>query len=130
MNPKIPENTSPAFEYAAQKKISVVELDIRLTKDNIPIIFHGPYLEKTSSGKGKAENKNLSELKQLDWGYYTKSKKNETDPAELKPKHTFQKTPLLTLDDYLSTLWQKVLQQYRAKEKFFLFQEKLRKRDG
>ncbi|MBZ5602905.1 MAG: glycerophosphodiester phosphodiesterase [Acidobacteriia bacterium] len=40
-----PENTIPAFEYAIQSGVDVLELDMAVTKDNILVVSHDPYLE-------------------------------------------------------------------------------------
>src|SRR5579871_6702754 len=40
-----PENTLPAFEYAIAAGVDVLELDMAVTKDNILVVSHDPYLE-------------------------------------------------------------------------------------
>src|SRR5215475_1307962 len=40
-----PENTIPAFEYAIQAGVDVLELDMAVTKDNVVVVSHDPYLE-------------------------------------------------------------------------------------
>ncbi len=76
-NKLVPENTRAGFQYAVDKGLLVHELDIRMSKDNIIIIFHGPNLDSTTSGKGRIENKNFHELVQLNWGYYAEEKHHE-----------------------------------------------------
>ena len=39
-----PENTMPGFEYLNEIGINAVELDVQITKDNIPIILHDPLI--------------------------------------------------------------------------------------
>ncbi|MDE1176869.1 MAG: glycerophosphodiester phosphodiesterase family protein [Edaphobacter sp.] len=39
-----PENTLPAFRYAAGLKVDALELDIAVTKDNVLVVSHSPYL--------------------------------------------------------------------------------------
>jgi glycerophosphoryl diester phosphodiesterase len=39
-----PENTLPAFEYAIGVGVDVLELDMAVTRDNIVVISHDPYL--------------------------------------------------------------------------------------
>ena len=39
-----PENTIPAFEYAIQAGVDVLELDMAVTKDNVLVVSHDPYL--------------------------------------------------------------------------------------
>jgi glycerophosphoryl diester phosphodiesterase len=37
-----PENTLPAFEYAIQIGVDVLELDVAVTKDNVLVVSHDP----------------------------------------------------------------------------------------
>lgn len=39
-----PENTIPAFKYAADLKVDALELDLAVTKDNVLVVSHSPYL--------------------------------------------------------------------------------------
>jgi len=39
-----PENTLPAFEYAIAAGVDVLELDMAVTKDNVIVVSHDPYL--------------------------------------------------------------------------------------
>jgi len=39
-----PENTIPAFEYAMQAGVDVLELDVAVTKDNVLVVSHNPTL--------------------------------------------------------------------------------------
>lgn len=40
-----PENTLPAFEYAISIGVDVLELDMAVTRDNVIVVSHDPYLE-------------------------------------------------------------------------------------
>ena len=40
-----PENTIPAFQYAIDAGVDVLELDMAVTKDNVIVISHDPVLE-------------------------------------------------------------------------------------
>jgi glycerophosphoryl diester phosphodiesterase len=39
-----PENTLPAFQYAIGLKVEALELDLAVTKDNVLVVSHSPYL--------------------------------------------------------------------------------------
>lgn len=39
-----PENTLPAFQYAIDHKVDALELDLAVTKDNVLVVSHSPYL--------------------------------------------------------------------------------------
>ena len=60
---KIPENTLSAFQHSLKKGFKINELDIRLSKDEVPIVFHGPNLNRTTSGNGFLENYDYEYLK-------------------------------------------------------------------
>lgn len=63
-----PENTLSAFKLAHQMKADMIELDVLLSKDSVPVVLHDSFLERTTSGKGLVKNHTLEELKQLDAG--------------------------------------------------------------
>jgi glycerophosphoryl diester phosphodiesterase len=46
-----PENTIPAFEYAIQHGADVLELDLAVTKDNVLVVSHFPFITADSPGE-------------------------------------------------------------------------------
>src|SRR5260370_34231542 len=42
-----PENTLPAFRYAIEQGVDVLELDVAVTKDGVAVISHDPLLNAT-----------------------------------------------------------------------------------
>jgi glycerophosphoryl diester phosphodiesterase len=42
-----PENTLPAFEYAIEQGVDVLELDVAVTRDNVPVVSHDPLINVT-----------------------------------------------------------------------------------
>lgn len=60
-----PENTLSAFRLAAQHHAGWIELDVMLSRDYVPIIFHDDHLERVSDGQGLVANHHLLELKAL-----------------------------------------------------------------
>lgn len=63
-----PENTHSAFKLAIQMKAEMIELDILLTRDGIPVVIHDEKLKRTTTGKGRVKEFTLKELKELDTG--------------------------------------------------------------
>jgi glycerophosphoryl diester phosphodiesterase len=61
-----PENTLAAFEAAARAGADVIEFDLRLTADGVPVVLHDEDLSRTTDGRGVVRETRLSELKQLD----------------------------------------------------------------
>lgn len=63
-----PENTMSSFKKAYEMEADMIELDVQLSKDGIPIVFHDAKLEKHSNGKGIVSSFSFDELWQLDAG--------------------------------------------------------------
>ena len=67
-----PENTIPAFEYAIAAGVDVLELDLSVTRDNVVVVSHDPYLEPPicSGPKDKVaiRESTLAEVRQWDCG--------------------------------------------------------------
>ena len=60
-----PENTMLAFKEALKFDIDGIELDIHLTKDNVPVIFHDEKLKRMTKQEGCISDYTLCELKQF-----------------------------------------------------------------
>ena len=63
-----PENTVSAFEAAIDAGADMIELDVCLTKDRVPVVIHDKTLERTTDGNGLVSELTLSKLKKLDAG--------------------------------------------------------------
>jgi glycerophosphoryl diester phosphodiesterase len=63
-----PENTIVSIKTAADMGVKWVELDVMLTRDSIPIIFHDETLDRTTNGSGNVADRDWSEIKELDAG--------------------------------------------------------------
>ncbi|MEK9164441.1 MAG: glycerophosphodiester phosphodiesterase family protein [Chloroflexota bacterium] len=63
-----PENTLAAFTSAAALGADAVELDVKLSKDGVPIIMHDPTVDRTTDGRGRVADLTLAALKRLDAG--------------------------------------------------------------
>lgn len=61
--PSFPENTLPAFENAAKVENAVIELDVKLTKDGIPVVIHDDTLDRTTNCTGPVKDKTLAQLR-------------------------------------------------------------------
>lgn len=77
-----PENTMPAFEKAAEMNADMIELDVLLTRDNIPIVIHDTTIERTTDGNGPVNQLFARELQELDAGsWFDPSYKNTQIPS-------------------------------------------------
>ncbi|MCC6598885.1 MAG: glycerophosphoryl diester phosphodiesterase [Alphaproteobacteria bacterium] len=63
-----PENTLEGIYTAADMETSWIELDVKLTKDQIPIIFHDDTLERTTNGSGNVADMTFEDIRQLEAG--------------------------------------------------------------
>ena len=60
-----PENSLPAIERAIELGVDIVELDVKVTKDGIPILMHDGTIDRTTNGTGKPSDYSCEQLKSL-----------------------------------------------------------------
>lgn len=66
---KVPENTLAAFSLACETPgVDMIELDVRLSRDEQVIVLHDRTLQRTSTGNGAARQYSVSEMKEFDAG--------------------------------------------------------------
>jgi glycerophosphoryl diester phosphodiesterase len=63
-----PENTFAAFDRALREQADGIELDLRLTRDGVPVVFHDHTLRKLGQPKQRLSELTLSQLRRLDFG--------------------------------------------------------------
>jgi len=79
-----PENTMAAFNLAVQHGAPAIELDVMLTKDQIPIVIHDFLLDRTTNGTGRVDEHLYHWINDLDAGSY------------FSPEFSGEKIPLLS----------------------------------
>ena len=93
-----PENTLPAFEYAIQAGVDVLEMDVSVTKDDVLVVSHDPTLLPAICSGPKPSvairELTLQELRQYDCG----SLKNAAFPKQ----QPVPRTRIPTLDEVLT----------------------------
>jgi len=60
-----PENCIATFEHTLRHCWSMLEIDLRYTRDHVLVLNHDPTLERTTNGAGRIADYTLDELKQL-----------------------------------------------------------------
>jgi glycerophosphoryl diester phosphodiesterase len=65
-----PENTIPTFLSAISYGVDLIESDVFLTSDGVPILHHDWTVNRTTDGTGLVTGFTLAEIKQLDAGIY------------------------------------------------------------
>lgn len=63
-----PENTIASIASAFAVGCDLVEVDVHLSRDGIPVIIHDETLDRTTNGHGLVAEKTLAEMKALDAG--------------------------------------------------------------
>tara|TARA_A100001011_G_scaffold87564_1_gene91979 strand:+ start:2031 stop:2786 length:756 start_codon:yes stop_codon:yes gene_type:complete len=104
-----PENTLESFNKAFDMGLKYIELDVKISKDEIPIVLHDDSLERTTNHFGFPTEYNYNKLRELDAGahFYNKKtniyipklidvldlckKRNRGLNIELKPNKGFEK---------------------------------------
>ncbi|MBQ8207145.1 MAG: alcohol dehydrogenase catalytic domain-containing protein [Clostridia bacterium] len=68
MRDLFPENTMISFAAALDAGVDLIEFDVHLTKDGIPVVCHDGNVRRTTDGEGEIKDMTLEELKKLDAG--------------------------------------------------------------
>lgn len=63
-----PENTIESILTAVEMGVKWVEVDVKLTKDMVPIIFHDDDLDRTTNGHGPVAAMNFNDIRDLEAG--------------------------------------------------------------
>lgn len=94
-----PENTFAAFQKAFEDGADGIELDVRLAKDGVPVVFHDPTLKRLAKIEARIADFTAQELNNIDVGSWF----NEKYPAKADGKFSAETIPTFTqLLDFLS----------------------------
>lgn len=63
-----PENTIAALRRAQEEGAPWIEVDVKLTRDGVPILMHDDTLDRTTSGKGPVAEMDWADIQALDAG--------------------------------------------------------------
>ncbi len=63
-----PENTLLSIQKGMELGVDMIEIDIALSKDGVPVLCHDDTLDRTTNGSGYVSDFTLEELKTLDAG--------------------------------------------------------------
>ncbi|MCQ2965826.1 MAG: hypothetical protein MJ250_03695 [Alphaproteobacteria bacterium] len=64
--PMVPENTLSAFKYAKEHGVKMVELDVMLTADKIPVVFHDETLKRMARNPARIDELTFEELQKIE----------------------------------------------------------------
>jgi glycerophosphoryl diester phosphodiesterase len=85
-----PENTRSSFLRALTYPVDGIELDVQMSADGIPVVYHDRTLHRLGGGSRRVADLPLDQLRRLDWGSW------------FHPD--FKGEPLMTLDQVLAML--------------------------
>src|SRR4029453_14683954 len=63
-----PENTIPSFEEAIRLGAGILEFDVRLSRDGVPVVIHDAAVDRTTDGTGLVHELTADELSSLNAG--------------------------------------------------------------
>ncbi len=65
-----PENTLPSFAAALAQGAQILESDVHISRDGIPLLLHDSSLARTTDGRGEAADLDWAQLLDLDAAYH------------------------------------------------------------
>lgn len=78
-----PEHTFFAYDLAMAMDVDMLECDLFLTKDEVPVCIHDTTVDRTSDGTGEVSSFTLAQLRELDFGTWF----NEENPSRARPEY-------------------------------------------
>ena len=59
------QNNLKNIQLNLDNNIDIIEIDVQITRDNVPVLFHDSTLNSVTNGSGKIQDKNWSEVSQI-----------------------------------------------------------------
>ena len=125
---RAPENTLPAYRKALNAGVRLLEVDVRFTADDVPVLMHDATVDRTTDGSGEVAGFTLAQIRSLDAGSWFSGdfagvkvptlesvldlgRRNGADfLVELKPRPTAQQ-----MDEFLNRIrWLGMLERVRV----------------
>jgi len=72
-----PENTLPSFTAALAQGAQILESDVHISRDGIPLLLHDPSLARTTDGRGDAADLDWAQLQGLDAAHHFRDDRGE-----------------------------------------------------
>ena len=115
-----PENTFESILTAFDLGLECVEIDVKISKDCIPLLLHDDTLDRTTDGFGLVCDYTFDEINKLDAGYYFYKSKTEIKVPSLrsvldlvKKKQKYLNIELKPNKEYEELNVEKVLQEIK-----------------
>lgn len=107
-----PENSEEAYRMAIELGADIIEMDVRVTDDDVMVVFHDACLDRITTGYGR--------LREANWSYVNSLKLRNED-GSVSPY------PILALTDALDYLKDKAVIALDIKEGGRLFNETMKR---
>ncbi len=75
-----PENTLPSFQRGLDAGAAILESDVHLTRDGVPVLIHDDEVSRVTEGSGRVAGLTLAELHKLDAGHHFSSDGGRSHP--------------------------------------------------
>jgi len=79
-----PENTLESITKAFDLGLECVEIDVKVSKDSIPLLLHDDTLDRTTNGTGLVCDFTFDQINYLDAGYYFYNSKTDIKVPSLR----------------------------------------------
>ena len=79
-----PENTLESINTAFDLGLECVEIDVKVSQDNIPLLLHDDTLDRTTTGSGLVCGFTFDQINQLDAGYFFYKSKTDIKVPSLR----------------------------------------------
>ena len=79
-----PENTLESINTAFDLGLECVEIDVKVSQDNIPLLLHDDTLDRTTTGSGLVCDFTFDQINQLDAGYFFYNAKTDIKVPSLR----------------------------------------------
>ena len=79
-----PENTLESITKAFDLGLECVEIDVKVSKDSIPLLLHDDTLDRTTNGSGLVCNFTFDHINHLDAGYFFYKSKTDIKVPSLR----------------------------------------------
>ena len=81
-----PENTLSAFQAAIDIRAEMVELDVSISEDGIPVVVHDKTVDRTTDFEGDVQSFSVKELKKMEVGaWFSEEFRGEEFPTLREP---------------------------------------------
>jgi glycerophosphoryl diester phosphodiesterase len=66
---EVPENTLASFQRGLETGAVILESDVHITRDGIPVLIHDDHVGRVTEGSGRVAELDLAQIQKLDAGY-------------------------------------------------------------